>query len=348
MDAAASTGRALGILLTITVAMGCLPGRAPAADRVTIGLNGVVGAEHGGFFQAVADGHYRRYGLEVLFREPDARQDNVHALMDGALDFNIAGSMVAQVEETIAGLPTVSVAAIFQKELVVLLARPGLRSPGQIAGRTLFLSQDGRWSLLPWLMRAYGASAAQVRPADGTFRAFAAEPDSIQEGFSTSAPQAIEVAAGFRPNVVTLGEAAYRPYSGLIQARRATVEERAELVQRVVDATAAGWYSYLYGDPSPAHDLIRRHRPDLGAAELLRVRHVMNVQGLVDSGLAEKAGIGAMEGGRWADLVKLGQRRGYYAFHGAFGAADALSRMYTLDFVNQRAGMEIKQRLLAD
>src|SRR5262249_1803037 len=34
-------------------------------DKVTFGTNWVAEAEHGGFYQALADGTYRRYGLDV-------------------------------------------------------------------------------------------------------------------------------------------------------------------------------------------------------------------------------------------------------------------------------------------
>src|SRR5262249_36251254 len=38
---------------------------AQALDKVSFGTNWVAEAEHGGFYQALADGTYRRYGLDV-------------------------------------------------------------------------------------------------------------------------------------------------------------------------------------------------------------------------------------------------------------------------------------------
>ena len=40
-------------------------GRPDALDKVSFGTNWVAEAEHGGFFQAVADGTYKSYGLDV-------------------------------------------------------------------------------------------------------------------------------------------------------------------------------------------------------------------------------------------------------------------------------------------
>ena len=42
-----------------------VPVRAETLDKVTFGTNWVAEAEHGGFFQAVADGTYKKYGLDV-------------------------------------------------------------------------------------------------------------------------------------------------------------------------------------------------------------------------------------------------------------------------------------------
>jgi NitT/TauT family transport system substrate-binding protein len=323
-------------------------GDAMADDRVVLGINGPARAEHGGFYQAVADGTYHRYGLDVVLREATPEDDNVALLLDGQLNFAIAGTMLGQLEQSFAGLSTITIAAFFQKEALVLLAHPDVTSLDQLAGKTLLLSGDGRRTFWPWLKLAYGLSDAQVKPLDFEFRAFVADPLSVQEGYVSSASDAVESVGGFTPSVLTMGEASYRPYASLIQTTHATVTGRRELVQRFVDATIAGWYVYLYGDPAPAHALIRQHRPNTTDAALLLIRHKINSQGLVDSGMALRVGIGAMDGGRWIDLFKLGHRREYYRIDQAHQLFDLLSRMYTLDFVNQKSAMEIKHRLLAD
>lgn len=322
-------------------------GLAAADDRVTVGLPGPALAEHGGFYQAVADGTYHRYGLEVVLREPAPEDDNVALLLGGALDFNVAGSMLGQVEQTLAGLPTVSIAAIFQKETFALLAHPQVKGIPDLEGEPLLLSADGRRTLWPWLARAHGLDDDPPDPRGADLSAFLADPESVIDGYLVSMPRTIELAGGFRPTVLRLAEGPYQLYSSVIQASWATVTGRPELVQRFVDATILGWCAYLYADPAPAHALILSRNREMSEARLAEARQAIVDQGLVDSGMAETVGIGAMAGGRWADLVRMGVRRGIYPEDfPVLGDYDLFTRIYTLDFVNQNVGRELKERLL--
>ena len=68
----------------------------------------------------------------------------------------------------------------------------------------------------------------------------------------TSEPFEIAQQGGFKPNVFLLADYGYSTYSTLIVTRREIVEKNPDLVQRFVDASAIGWYHYLYGDNSKA------------------------------------------------------------------------------------------------
>jgi NitT/TauT family transport system substrate-binding protein len=326
----------------LVAALLVLPAVGRAGDRVTVGLPGPALAEHGGFFQALADGTYARYGLEVVLREAGPEDDHVALLLEGAIDFNVAGSMLGQVEQTLAGLPTVSVAAIFQKEAYALLAHPQVRGIQDLEGDRLLLSADGRRALWPWLARAHGLADGPPDPRGADLATYLADPESVIDGYLVSMPGVIERAGGFRPTVLRLAERPYEHYSSVIQTTWPFLAERRELVQRLVDASILGWYAYLYGDPGPAHALIRSRNGEMTEEHLTEARQVIIAHGLVDSGIAQKVGIGAMVGGRWADLLNLGHRRGFYPSHAKPGL---FAGMYTLDFVNQNVGRELKQRL---
>ena len=58
-------------------------------DKVSFGTNWVAEAEHGGFFQAVADGTYKQYGLDVTIVPGGPNQNNRILLIAGKLDFVI-------------------------------------------------------------------------------------------------------------------------------------------------------------------------------------------------------------------------------------------------------------------
>ena len=65
----AEKGTWLSGSVTIGLAAGgdrsVLPGQAMALDEVSFGTNWLAEGEHGGFYQAVADGTYEKYGLKV-------------------------------------------------------------------------------------------------------------------------------------------------------------------------------------------------------------------------------------------------------------------------------------------
>src|SRR5580692_9981747 len=58
-----------------------------ALDKVTFGTNWVAEAEHGGFYQALADGTYRKYGLDVTIVQGGPNKNFRLLLTSGKLDF---------------------------------------------------------------------------------------------------------------------------------------------------------------------------------------------------------------------------------------------------------------------
>src|SRR5829696_3381538 len=62
------------------------PARAQQLDKVSFGTNWVAEAEHGGFYQAVADGTYRKYGIEVTIVPGGPNVNNRILLPVGKID----------------------------------------------------------------------------------------------------------------------------------------------------------------------------------------------------------------------------------------------------------------------
>jgi NitT/TauT family transport system substrate-binding protein len=139
------------------------------------------------------------------------------------------------------------------------------------------------------------------------------------------------------PKVFLLADAGYSSYGSLIQTSRKLVEEKPDLVQRFVDASIEGWYSYLYGDPSPANSLIKRDNPEMTDDVLAYARAKIKEHGIVDSGDAEKGGIGAMSDGPWRDFFNVMAEQGLYPKDLDY------KRAYTMQFVNKRVGMALKK-----
>jgi NitT/TauT family transport system substrate-binding protein len=324
-----------GLLATV---VSILPARAETLDKVTFGTNWVAEAEHGGFFQAVADGTYKKYGLDVSIVPGGPNENNRMLLIAGKIDFFMAANTLMSFDAVANNVPVVTIAAVFQKDPQVMLTQPDAKVTKieELKPLTLFVSKEGMTSYFQWLKSEYGFSEKNVRPYNFNPQPFIANPKSAMQGYVTSEPFAVEKAAGFKPNVILLADAGFNTYSTLIETRRDLVEKKADLVQRFVDASMIGWYNYLYGDNSAGNAMIKQLNPEMTDELLAYSVAKMKEYGIVDSGESLKNGIGAMSDDRYSSffnkMVKAGVVKGDLDFR----------KSYTLRFVNKGVGVELR------
>jgi NitT/TauT family transport system substrate-binding protein len=326
----------LGIALAIGLAT--TAHEAQALDEVTFGTNWKAQAEHGGFYQAVAEGIYEKYGLDVTIRPGGPQVNHSQLLAAGTIDFNMGGGMFGPFNYVQNDIPMVAVAAMFQKDPQILMAHPdqGFETLADLKGHPILISQDARTGYWEWLKTAHGFTDDQIRPYTFNPAPFLADKSAIQQGYVTSEPFAVEREGGFTPKVFLLADAGYNPYSTVIETSWQLVEENPDLVQRFVDGSIEGWYSYLYGDPSPANALIKKDNPEMTDEQIAYSIEKMKEYGIVDSGDALDLGIGAMTDERWRSFFDFAAGAGLYP-------TDLdLSRAYTTQFVNKKVGMDLK------
>jgi NitT/TauT family transport system substrate-binding protein len=328
----------------VLAAIACLAAATSAhaqnLDKVTFGTNWVAEAEHGGFYQAFADGTYRRYGLDVTILPGGPNVNNRILLPVGKIDFFMSANSLQSFDAVEQNVPTLAVMASFQKDPQVLIAHPG---PGidkldDLKKLTLFVSKEGIASYFQWLKADYGFNEAQVKPYTFNPQPFLADPKSAMQGYVTSEPYAVEKQGGFRPKVFLLADQGFDSYSTLIETRRDLVEHKPDLVQRFVDASIIGWYNYIYGDNRPANDLIRKGNPEMTDELLAYSVAKMKEYGIVDSGDSLMLGIGAMTDARMKSFFTKMVRAGVVK------PSIDLSRAYTLQFVNKRVGLDLRPR----
>src|ERR1700691_3485008 len=75
----------------LTVCLAFAPA-ARAADKVTFGLDWVAEPEYGGYYQALATGIYKKYGLDVTILEGGPQVNNAQLLIAGRLTFDITSN----------------------------------------------------------------------------------------------------------------------------------------------------------------------------------------------------------------------------------------------------------------
>src|SRR6201994_1687269 len=275
-------------------------------DKVSFGTNWVAEAEHGGFFQAAADGTYKKYGLDVPLAPGGPNDNNRMLLIAGKIDFFMAANTLMSFDAVTNNVPVVSVAAIFQKDPQVFLTHPETKAAKleDLKPLTLFVSKDGMGSYFQWLKSEYGFSDKNVRPYTFNPQPFIATAQSAMQGYVTSEPFAVEKAAGFKPGVILLADYGFNTYSTLIETRRDVVEKKPDLVQRFVDASAVGWYNYIYGDNSAGNAMIKKMNPEMTDELLAYSVKKMKEYGIVDSGDTLKNGIGAMSDERVTNIFQ--------------------------------------------
>ena len=234
-------------------------------------------------------------------------------------------------------IPIVTVAASFQKDPQVLIAHPGIaKKLEDLRKLTLFVSPEGMVSYFQWLRADYSFDETKVRPYTFTPQPFLVDKNSAMQGYVTSEPYAIETQAGYKPKVFLLADEGFNAYSTLIETRRDLVEKKPELVQRFVDASAIGWYHYIYGDSRPGNELIKKQNPEMTDAALAYSIAKMKEYGIVDSGDSIKLGIGAMTDARMKSFFDKMVRAG------VVNPGLDLKRAYTLQFVNKGVGVELR------
>jgi NitT/TauT family transport system substrate-binding protein len=317
------------------------PALAQTPDKVTFGTNWVAEAEHGGFYQALADGTYRKYGLDVTILPGGPNTNNRILLPVGKIDFFLSADNLQGFDAVTQNIPTVEVAAIFQKDPQVLIAHPdqGIEKFADLKKlKTLFVSSEGVATYFQWLKADYGFKDSQVKPYTFNPQPFLTDKNSAMQGYVTSEPFAIGKATKIAPKVFLLADQGFSTYSTLIETRRDLVDKKPDLVQRFVDASTIGWYNYIYNDNSAGNALIKKQNPEMTDDLLAYSVMAMKKYGIVDSGDALTLGVGVMTDARMKDFFDEMVRSGVVE------AGLDYREAYTLQFVGKKVGLDLRPK----
>ncbi|MFN6977848.1 MAG: ABC transporter substrate-binding protein [Gemmobacter sp.] len=330
------TTRLLAPLALAAAALAALP--AAAQTKVSFGTNWLAQAEHGGFYQAVADGTYAACGLDVTILPGGPQVNNRALMLAGRVDFHMGGNLLEAFSAAAEGVPIVAVAAAFQKEPQVLITHPGVASSFEdLKKLRLLIGDQGFASYYQWMIAAYGFTPEQREVYTFNPAPFLADKGLAMQGYLSSEPYLIEKEGGFTPDVWLIADAGYSTYSTLIETMQSTIETRPEVVKCFVEGSIKGWYNYLYGDNAAANAMIQKDNPEMTDDKIAFAITKMKEEGIVDSGDALELGIGAMTEesvkGFFDKMVEAG-----------VVAADLdWSKTVNFTFVNKKVGMDLKK-----
>lgn len=306
--------------------------------KVRFGTNWLAQGEHGGYYQAVADGTYKKFGLDVEIVQGGPNANNATALVAGKNDFYMGGSLLEVFSAVREGIPLVSVAATFQKDPQILMSHPGVGLDtwdDLKKAKTVFIGPDFQATGYTWMKAAFGFTDEVVKPYDFNPGPFIADKGSVQQGYVASEPLQVEKGGGFKPNVFLIADQGWNTYSTLIVTRQDIVDAKPDVVQKFVDASAIGWATYLYGDNSLGNAAIKKDNPDMNDEGLAFAVKQMKAYGIVVSGDAEKTGIGAMTDEHIKSFFDKMVAVGLYK------PDFDIKKTYTLKFVNKNVGSDL-------
>lgn len=306
------------------IAATCWSASVFALDKVVFLTSWYAQAEHGGFYQAVATGLYKKYGLDVQIRMGGPQVNGMQILASGQADF-LMGYDLQVLKSVEQGVPVTTVGASMQTDPQGMMTHEDVKSLADLKTRTILVSTSGRTTWWPWLRGKYKLDEAQSRVYTFNLQPFFADPNAAQQAYASSELFSADK-AGVKARFFLFADDGYPPYGTTIVTMEKTVREKPDLVARFVRASMEGWKSYL-ADPVPANALIKRDNPSMKDDQLAYGLEKLKQFRMITGGDAATQGIGAMTDARWR------KTRDFMVEAGLLKADVDWKRAYTTQFV---------------
>ena len=326
------------IRLIVSLTATLIASTAWANDKVIFATNWLAQGGHGGFYQALADGTYEKYGLEVDIQMGGPQMNNRPMLPAGKVDFLMTGNLLLSMDSVRNEIPTIVVASYFEKDPQAIIAHKGQYSGWDDLANApeILVSKDGQFSFWKWMTAEHGFKDESLRPYGYNLAAFLNDEKMVQQAYGTAEP-IYAAAAGANVETYLLADQGWNTYSTTIETRVDMVENNPDLVQRFIDASTVGWYNYLYGDNAAGNAAIISANPDQTLEKLAKEAMQLKSLGIIDSGNQLEVGIGAIDMARVRAFYELAVEAGILEA----GSVD-VAKVATAQFVNKKVGMDLK------
>ncbi|MEO6033116.1 MAG: ABC transporter substrate-binding protein [Burkholderiaceae bacterium] len=316
---------------------------AQAQQKVVFATNWKAQGSHGGFYQAVADGTYKRYGLDVEIMQGGPQANPRPLMLVGKVDLMIPIGIIGMMEANKSKLPTTVVAAFLQKDPTSLMTHAGQYKNFEDLhnAKTVYVAKASQFSFWKWLKANNGFTDEQYKQYNYAMAPFLSDKAAVQQAYATAEPLYL-AKDGVKTDVYLLADHGWEAYANLIEARRDMIEKNPALIQKFIDASAIGWYNYLYGgDRKGAYALIKKDNPEMTDAKMDEEVAKLQELGMIDSGDARTKGIGALTTVRMKrfldEMVKVGVVKA--------GDVD-INTLMTEQFVNKGVGLDLRAKMV--
>lgn len=279
-----------------TLIAGAFSLSAQADEKIALLTSWYAQAEQGGYYQALATGIYKRYGLDVSIQSGGPQINGMQLLLSKRADV-IIGYDLQLLESVQRGFQAKAIAAPFQFDPQGLLTHASVTSLDGLKDKTILVSSSGQSTWWPWLKARYQLSDSQVRPYTFNIQPFVADGNVAQQAYVSSEVFQAQK-AGVKSNFFLFSEHGYPPYGGILITRPELISSRKDAMAKFVKASMEGWVSYLQ-NPAAGNALIKKDNPKMTDDLLAWGVEQIKAHHLIDGGDAATQGWGTMTEARW-------------------------------------------------
>lgn len=315
------------------------PNFAFALDKVVLGINWAGQASWGGFYQAIADGTYEKHGIDVEIMTGGPQVNLRPMLPAGRLDFLLTPDLLTSFDNATNNIPTMAIAQFGVKNPTSLITHKGAYKDFKslVDAPTVMMTRGMQITSWRWMVTEFGFREEQLKPYHFSMAEFLSDPKMVQQAYAMIEPN-LAAAKGVQIDTYILADYGYDTYGTVLMTRNDLIEKNADLVQRFVDASIEGWYTFLYGDNSKGSKAIMDSNADMTAEELKAEVKLMRDLGIIDGAETLDKGIGAIDMARVKHFLSVIEKAGLYKK----GEVD-LAKAVTDRFVNKGVGLDIKK-----
>ncbi len=275
----------------------CSP--TPTSETISLQLNWMPEAEHGGYYQALEKGYYKEEGIELEIRAGGSgvRVETETALQRTHFGITNADKLLVVREK---GLDLTALLAPFQHSPRVLIyhKEQSLSSFQELHKAGLLILNNTKPFYQFLLSKHPELSKVDTIPYNKAL--FIDNKNAVIQGYINAEPLIFEK-NGISVGILELSTLGFNPYASLLICSEQLLKEQPELVAKMRRASIKGWLSYLE-DPSTGNTAIAKLNPSIA-------EHLAESAAQLPE-LMKATSFGTMNDERWKTLATQLQEAG--------------------------------------
>ncbi|HUG66713.1 MAG TPA: ABC transporter substrate-binding protein [Pirellulaceae bacterium] len=229
--------------------------------KVSLMLNWYPEAEHGGYYAALVHGYFEEAGLDVKIIPGGPNAPVVQQAARGAVDFGVTNAdriVLARAQD--AKIKALLAPLANSPRCLLVHADSGIEKFEQLQNVTMMLSREHAWA--QFLIKKLPLDGVKIVPNSASLAPFLADPRAAKQGYIISEPF-VAKKAGADVRSLLVADFGFNPYTSVLMTSDQTIEQRPQLVRKVIDASRRGWEKYL-ADPTETNRRIHELNPEMG------------------------------------------------------------------------------------